>query len=63
MDWYEGPCMPSRDFFRIERKPHNSNTDHFEENEDKASNENDCIGSNNEAWSEDSYTEKSQRRL
>ena len=51
--------MPSSDFFRIEREPLNSNLDHFEENEDKASNENDCIGSNKEAWSEDSDPEKS----
>ena len=49
MNWYKKPCMPSSDFFRIEREPLNSNLDHFEENEDKASNENDCIGSNKEA--------------
>ena len=59
MNWYQGSCMPSSDFFRIEREPLNSNLDHFEENEDKPSNENDCIGSNKEAWSEDSDPEKS----
>ena len=33
---------------------------HVDENEDKASDENDCIGSNDEAWSEDSNPKNSQ---
>ena len=63
MDWYKGPCMPSSDFFRTEREPLNSNMGHFKENEDKASNENDCIDLNNETWSEESDPEKSQLKL
>ena len=57
---YEGPCMPSSDFYRIESESLNTNMNHLDENEDNASDENDCIGSNDEAWSEDSDPEDSQ---
>ena len=36
---------------------------HPNQNEDKASDENDCIGSNDKAWLEDSDPEDSQRKL
>ena len=60
IDWCEGPCMPSSDFFRIESESLNTNISYPDENEDKASDENDCIGSNDEACSEDSNPEDSQ---
>ena len=49
--------MPLSDFFQVESESLNTNMSHLDENKNNASDENDCIGSNDKAWSEDSDPE------